>query len=39
MMKLSKELSPCMNNLFVFHPFKLNEIQRLSLGPLKYRND
>jgi hypothetical protein len=39
MMKLCKELSPCMNNLFVFHPLKLNEVQRLSIGPLKYRND
>jgi hypothetical protein len=39
MMKLSKELSPCMNDLFVFHPLKFNEIQRLSLGPLKNGND
>ena len=34
-MKLSKKLSPCMDDLLIFHPLKLDEIQSLSFGPFK----
>ena len=39
LMKLSKEFTPGKNDLFVFHPFKLNKIKKLSFGPLKDDNN